>query len=224
MGFTVRAELQLNKMRILLPFCSPKSAVDQPEIGFVQDLLLGWPCPQLSLEAARWGMMVGRVQDCLVELMIWGMFLLPRPLKPEMPLWGGSSHWHPPSVPMGRVWWTGNGWESFRIERSVDSGVVWAVLSSVLCIQSCSLFLLLSPVTLSCWRERAQLVDVVGKERFLSKYSLSSSSESPTVTIQPFCYFCQQFSAFLWWQGSCWSISLMPRSSQSKVFAFEPVL
>lgn len=30
--------------------------------------------------------------------------------------------------------------------------------------QSCSLFLLLSPVTLSCWREQDQLVDVMGKE------------------------------------------------------------
>lgn len=39
MGFTVRTEQQLNKMRILLPFCSPKTGVDQPGNGFVQ--LLG---------------------------------------------------------------------------------------------------------------------------------------------------------------------------------------
>lgn len=50
-------------------------------------------------------------------------------------------------------------------------------------------FLLLSPVTLSCWRERAQLVDLMGKERFLSKYSMSSTSESLTPTIQPFLLF-----------------------------------
>lgn len=52
MGFNVRAELQLNKMRILLPSCSPKGGVDQPEAGCVQGLLLGWLCPQLSLGAA----------------------------------------------------------------------------------------------------------------------------------------------------------------------------
>lgn len=85
MGFTVSTELQLNKMRILLPFCSPKTGVDQSENGFVQPLVLGWLCPQLSLGAAQWGMMVGRVQQCSVELMIGGMFLLPRLLKPEMP-------------------------------------------------------------------------------------------------------------------------------------------
>lgn len=41
MGFTVRAELQLNKKRIFFPFCSPKSDVDQPKNGFVQPLGAG---------------------------------------------------------------------------------------------------------------------------------------------------------------------------------------
>lgn len=226
MGFTVRAELHLNRMRILLPFCSPKSGVDQPENGFVQPLAAG-----LALSPAvpwsstgndggegsgvlggvdhRRNVLTSKASKARNALMRWQQSL------------GSSSCSHGKSL---LNWeWGRKLWDRKKCGFRCGLGCPEQCVVHP-CSQSCSLFFLLSPVTLSCWRERAQLVDMMGKEWFLSKYSLSSSSESLTVTIQPFCYFCQQFSAFLWWQGSCWSISLMPSSSQSKVFALEPVL
>lgn len=70
MGFSDRAELQLNKMRILLPFCSSKSGVDQPENGFVQPLGAGLALSPAVPQSSTVGSDGGEGSGVLVEWMI----------------------------------------------------------------------------------------------------------------------------------------------------------
>lgn len=115
----------------------------QPENGFVQPLgaglALSQAVPRSSTSGELW----------------WGQFrsawwswwyeehsiLTSKASKARNPLMRCQQSLESSSVPMGRVWWAGNGLESFEIEGNVGSGVVWAVPEQCVlhpCSQSCS--------------------------------------------------------------------------------------